>query len=159
MARTILRHRNDIESLMDSIKVHNISLESMASTQVPEGQKAAAKVLSQTIQTQVIDRMEARLSLEMMFDESIPDSRRKARYAGVDLALSGEAFLLQQDQGGLASRRGSSMSSKVLLSALAEIVRASSQCSDFWKGGRTSRGNGGDSGRNLQPGDERDRGL
>ena len=27
------------------------------------------------------------------------------------------------------------MSSKVLLSALAEIVRASSQCSDFWKGG------------------------
>ncbi|MAS80005.1 MAG: hypothetical protein CMA28_00025 [Euryarchaeota archaeon] len=69
MVRTTLRHRNDIESLIDSIKVHNISLESMASTQVPEGQKAAAKVLSQTIQTQVIDRMEARLSLELMFDE------------------------------------------------------------------------------------------
>ena len=69
MVRTILRHRNEIESLKDSIKGHNISLGAMASTHVPEGQKAAAKVLSQTIQTQVIDRMEARLSLEMMFDE------------------------------------------------------------------------------------------
>ena len=69
MVRTTLRHRNEIESLIDSIKGHNISLESMASMHVPEGQRAAAKVLSQTIQTQIIDRMEARLSLEMMFDE------------------------------------------------------------------------------------------
>ena len=69
MVRTTLRHRNEIESLIDSIRGHNTSLEAMASAQVPEGQKAAAKVLSQTIQTQVIDRMEARLSLEMMLNE------------------------------------------------------------------------------------------
>ena len=69
MVRTTLRHRNEIESLIDSIEGHNISLEEMASTHVPEGHRAAAMVLSQTIQTQVIDRMEARLSLEMMFDE------------------------------------------------------------------------------------------
>ena len=39
MVRTTLRHRNEIESLIDSIKGHNISLESMASTHVPEGRR------------------------------------------------------------------------------------------------------------------------
>ena len=69
MGRRALSHRQSPESLEDASKWHTRALEAMASNHVPEGQKAAAKVLSQTIQTQIIHRIAARLSLEVLIDE------------------------------------------------------------------------------------------
>ena len=69
MVRRVLSHRHTIDSLVDARNWHTSSLEEMTSTQVPDGQKAAAKVLAQTIQRQIIDRIVARVSLEEMIDE------------------------------------------------------------------------------------------
>ncbi len=69
MVRRVLSHRHSAESLANASKWHTDALEEMASTHLPGGQKAAAKVLSKTIQTQIIDRIDARLSLEGLIDE------------------------------------------------------------------------------------------
>ena len=71
MVRRVLSHRHSAESLANASKWHTNALEEMnsTSTHLPGGQKAAAKVLSQTIQTQIIDRIDARLSLEGLIDE------------------------------------------------------------------------------------------
>ena len=69
MVRRVLSHRHTSVSLADASSRHTSALEEMTSAQVPEGQKAAAKVLAQTIQRQIIDRIDARASLEEMIDE------------------------------------------------------------------------------------------
>ncbi len=69
MVRRVLSHRHSAASLANASKWHTDALEEMTSAHVPEGQKAAAKVLSKTIQTQIIDRIDARLSLEGLIDE------------------------------------------------------------------------------------------
>ena len=69
MVRRVLSHRHAPDSLEAAIRWHTRALEEITSSQATEVQEAAAKVLAKTIQSQIIDRIHARASLEEMIDE------------------------------------------------------------------------------------------